>query len=155
MTWACSFGSPLLEKWTVNGQDRFWSLKKDKCELAQLREVAKEIETLDPGGKDIFTQDLYLAIETGRDVPEGLEMGPFSMLSDAEWRRLIESAPCNVAAFSGYGFAIDPPECKERPVEKQMEYWKLLKKNYSLVGKEDVFGQNATTLMILQKKNPK
>ena len=152
LAFANSFGSPLLEKWATNGQDRFWSLKKDKYELPQLQEVAREIEAMDPGGKDLFTQDLYLAIETNRKVPTGLEMGPFAMLSDGEWKQLISSAPCRIAAMSGYAFAIEPPKCTERPIGKQMEYWGLLKRNYELVAKEDVFGQNATPLLILKRK---
>ena len=152
MSFACSFGSPLLEKWSTNGQDRFWSLKKPAYELAQLRAVAAEIEALDPGGKELLTQDLYLAVETGRKVPEGLEMGPFAILSDDGWRTLLESAPCRIAALSGYSFAIDPPVCSERPVERQMEYWGILKRKYELVRSEESFGQNATTLLILRRK---
>ena len=139
----------------TNGQDRFWSLKKEKCELAQLRDVAKRIERQDPGGKTLLTQDLYLAIETGRKVPKGLEMGPFAMLADDEWRKLLEEtapAECKVAAMSGYAFAVEPPVCKERPIEKQMEYWGLLKRNYGLVDREEAFGQNATPLLILKRK---
>ena len=33
-----------------------------------------------------------------------------------------------------------------------MEYWKLLQKDYDLVLKEDAFGQNATALLILRRK---
>ena len=153
LAWAASFGSPLLEKWTTNGQDRFWTLKKDQCELAQLRDVARYIEEEDPNGETLLTQDLYLAIETGRKVPDGLEMGPFSMLSDEEWRKLLSSAPCKIAALSGYSFAIDPPRCDETPVERQIEYFHLLKKNYDLVQKVDNFGQNATSLLILKRKD--
>ena len=153
LAWAASFGSPLLEKWTTNGQDRFWTLKKDQCELAQLRDVARYIEEEDPNGETLLTQDLYLAIETGRKVPDGLEMGPFSMLSDEEWRKLLSSAPCKVAALSGYSFAIAPPRCDETPVERQIEYFHLLKKNYDLVQKVDNFGQNATSLLILKRKD--
>lgn len=152
MSFACSFGSPLLEKWSTNGQDRFWSIKKQSYELPQLRAVAAEIESLDPGGKTLLTQDLYLAVETGRKVPEGLEMGPFSVLSDVEWRAILTSAPCRVAALSGYSFAVNPPVCDERPVEQQMEYWGLLKKDYELVRREESFGQNATPLLILRRK---
>jgi len=155
LSFATSFGSPLLEKWMTNGQDRFWSLKKDKCELAQLRDVAKRIEALDPNGKTLLTQDLYLAIETNRKVPKGLEMGPFAILTEAEWRKLLtETAPaeCAVAALSGYSFAIEPPVCKERPVETQMKYWSFLKKNYELVEREEAFGQNATSLLILKRR---
>ena len=155
LCFANSFGSPLLEKWMTNGQDRFWTLKKGSCELAQLRDVAKRIEAQDPGGKTLLTQDLYLAIETGRTVPKGLEMGPFAMLTDEEWKDLLtKTAPaeCAVAALSGYAFAIEPPICTERSVEQQMEYWTLLKQNYSLVDREEAFGQNATTLLILKRK---
>lgn len=155
LCFANSFGSPLLEKWMTNGQDRFWSLKKEKCELAQLRNVAKRIEAQDPGGKTLLTQDLYLAIETNRKVPKGLEMGPFAMLTDEEWKRLLtETAPaeCKIAALSGYAFAVEPPVCKERSIEKQMEYWTLLKRNYKLVDREEAFGQNATTLLMLKRK---
>ena len=153
LAWSASFGSPLLEKWTTNGQDRFWTLKKDQCELAQLRDVARYIEEEDPNGETLLTQDLYLAIETGRKVPDGLEMGPFSMLSDEEWRKLLSSAPCKIAALSGYSFAIAPPRCDETPVERQIEYFHLLKKNYDLVQKVDNFGQNATSLLILKRKD--
>jgi len=151
LTFATSFGSPLLEKWMTNGQDRFWSIKKEKCELAQLRDAAATIRALDPDGTLLFTQDLYLAIETNRKVPKGLEMGPFSMLSDAEWRALIASAPCKMAAISGYTFAIEPPVCNERPIDQQLDYFQLLKKNYGVVDRVTDFGQNATTLLILQR----
>ena len=155
LCFANSFGSPLLEQWMTNGQDRFWSLKKEACELAQLRDVAKRIEAQDPGGKTLLTQDLYLAIETNRKVPKGLEMGPFAMLSDEQWKTLLtKTAPaeCKVAALSGYAFAIDPPVCTERPVERQMAYWTLLRQNYKLVDREEAFGQNATTLLMLKRK---
>lgn len=152
LAWACAFGNPLLEQWKTNGQDRLWSLTKDKFELAQLRDVARMIEEEDPNGKTILTQDLYLAIETGRKVPEGLEMGPFSMLSDDEWRALLSSAPCRIAALSGYSFAIDAPSCRRVDPARQIEYWNLLKSNYDLVAKEDNFGQNATPLLILKRK---
>ncbi len=152
LTWASSFGSPLLQQWTTNGQDRFWTLKKAKTELAQLREAAAEVEWLDPGGKDILTQDLYLAVECGRKVPRGLEMGPFSMLTDDEWRALLKSAPCKIAALSGYSFAIMPPKCNERPWEQQAEFCRILREKYDLAKEMQDFGQNATTLLILKRK---
>ena len=152
LAYACAFGSPLLQEWTINRQDRFWSQKKQKSELAQLREVAETVEALDPGGKTLLTQDLYLAVETGRKVPEGLEMGPFSMLSDEQWKKLLSECECEIAALSGYTFAIDPPRCDERPMDKQMEYWNILRRRYEFVVREDDFGQNATPLLILKRK---
>lgn len=154
LSFAASFGSPLLQEWMTNGQDRFWSLKKPQPELAQLREVARQIEAIDPKGTTLLTQDLYLAIETNRKVPKGLEMGPFAMLSDNEWCALLMSAhkTCAVAALSGYTFAIEPPSCRERPLETQLEYWWLLEQNYEKAFKVEAFGQNATTLVVLKRK---
>ena len=152
LTWACSFGSPLLETWMTNGQDRFWSLKKEKSELAQLRDVARVIEAVDPDGKTILTQDTYLAIETRRKVPKGLEMGPFSMLTDAEWRELLSTCDAPVAALSGYTFAVNPPVCDERDWSQQKAYWEILRGRYDLVMREEAFGQHATPLLILTRK---
>lgn len=154
LTFAASFGSPLLQDWMTDGQDRFWSIKKEKCELAQLRDVAKEIEKLDPNGKTLLTQDLYLAIETNRKVPKGLEMGPFAMLEDLEWCRLLMTAheSCPVAALSGYTFAIEPPSCRERDLDTQLEYWWILEQNYEKAFKVESFGQNSTTLVVLKRK---
>ena len=161
-----SFSSPLLQTWMTFGQDRFWSRKKSCSELSKLREMAREINTLDPGGKDLLTQDLYLAVETGRHVPPRFEMGPFSYfpdMSSAEARSLhvfstedlealLESAPCRMAACSGYVFAIAAPKCDEVPYERQKAFWLMLRKNYELVDSEPNFGQNATTLLVLRRK---
>ena len=152
MTWASSFGSPLLEKWSTNGQDRFWSLKKDKFELAQLRDVARRIQELDPGGKELFTQDIYLAIETNRRVPDGFEMGPFAVMSDEFITKAVTETEVPVVALSGYCFAIDMPSGGERSVVDQLRYWKLLKLKYEMVWREDAFGQNSTPLIILKRK---
>lgn len=151
LSFSVSFGSPLLEEWMTDGQDRFWTMKKKNCEMAILREAAREIERLDPGGKTLLTQDLYLAIETGRKVPDGLEMGPFSMLSDDQWRNLLQNADCPVAALSGYTFAIDPPVCDERPADEQIEFWNIVKSRYSYIGQIDGFGQNSTSLLLLKR----
>ena len=150
LSFAMSFGSPLLEKWTTNAQDRFWSVVKDGTEISQLRKAADMIEAMDPGGRELLTQDLYLAVETGRKVPSGLEMGPFSILDDAGWRRLLSGVNCRVAALSGYTFAIEPPVCNERDVGVQMEYWRILKDRYRLRETIGHFGQNATTLLLLE-----
>lgn len=154
LSFAASFGSPLLEKWATNGQDRFWALKKSATELMQLRRVARAIDALDPGGKTLLTQDLYLAVETDRKVPEGLEMGPFAMLDDQAWRELLSSAAARypLAALSGYTFAIEPPSCCERDVATQLQYWRILEESYEPVVREENFGQNATTLLILKRK---
>lgn len=150
LSFAVSFGSPLLEEWMTDGQDRFWTVRKEKCELALLRDAAREIERLDPGGGTLLTQDVYLAVETGRKVPDGLEMGPFSIMSDDAWRNLLQTTDCPVAALSGYTFAVDPPACDERPIAEQLEFWNILKSRYVYDSRIDRFGQNSTTLLLLR-----
>ena len=162
-----SFTAPQLQKWTTYAPDRFWSQKKEMTELAKLRQVGGIINALDPDGTDILTQDLYLAVETGRTVPPGLEMGPFSyfpemstedaravhVLNRELMENLLESAPCRVAACSDYAFAISAPRCSETPREEQMGLFRRLKRHYEW-GYPPVrnFGQNSTTLLLLKRK---
>lgn len=161
-----SFASPLLQEWATFTPDRFWSRKKEMTELAKLRAVADEINHLDPGGKTLLTQDLYLAVEAGRTVPEGLEMGPFSyfpalsneqakathVLNREQMEKLLAAAPCPLVAASGYMFAIGAPSCAEVPFDEQKRLFQILKKSYDLVDTYPQFGQNATTLLILKRK---
>ena len=161
----CAFASPLVQDWMTNGQDRFWSIKKEKSELAQMRDVARRLEALDPGGTMLLTQDLYLAVEMDRKVPEGLEMGPFSYFPDMSTEeaaslhvmngerleRLIESAPCELAAFSGYGFAIEVPKGTRTPVETVRKFQDKLRKRYKRIGLERNFGQNHTSLELFKR----
>jgi len=93
-------------------------------------------------------------------------MGPFSYwgeslpypgaeetaLDDEGMRALLDGAPCEIAAMSGYSFAITVPRCDETPFEKQMEFWSMLKKRYELVFRECGFGQNSTTLLVLKRR---
>ena len=165
----CAFGSPLIQDWMTNGQDRFWSLKKDKSELAQMRDVAQRLEALDPGGKMLLTQDLYLAVEMGRKVPEGLEMGPFSyfpamsteeaeslhVMNGERMERLLDSAPCKLAAFSGYGFAIEVPKGTRTPVETVRKFEGILRSRYDCIGLERNFGQNHTCLQMFSRSDGK
>ena len=162
-----SFTAPQLQEWTTYAPDRFWSQKKEMTELAKLRQVGGIINALDPDGTDILTQDLYLAVETGRTVPPGLEMGPFSYFPEMSTEdaravhvlnrelmgNLLESAPCRVAACSDYAFAISAPQCSETPREEQMGLFRRLKRHYEW-GYPPVrnFGQNSTTLLLLKRK---
>ena len=152
LTWCMAFSSPLLQEWMTNGQDRLWTRKREQSALAHLRTVAQDIEALDPHGTELLTQDLYLAIETGRKVPKGLEMGPFSRLTDDEWVQLLDHPTAPIAALSGYSFAIEVPSCRERDFDTQMKYWQLVSKHYDRVACVENFGQNSTPLMILRRK---
>ena len=55
--------------------------------------------------------------------------------------------------MSGYAFAITAPRCDETPIELQIDYWNLLKRRYDLVFVEENFGQNATPLIVLERKD--
>ena len=162
----CAFASPLVQDWMTNGQDRFWSIKKERSELSQLRDVARRLEALDPDGDMLLTQDTYLAVEMGRRVPPGMEMGPFSyfpsltteeakalhVLNGELMERTIESAPCRLAAVSGYGFAIEVPRGDRTPEEMRQRYVDALLEKYGRIGVERNFGQNHTTLQVFERK---
>ena len=162
----CAFASPLVQDWMTNGQDRFWSVRKDRSELSQLRDVARRLEALDPGGDMLLTQDTYLAVEMGRRVPPGMEMGPFSyfpslsteeasamhVLNGELMERTIASAPCRLAAVSGYGFAIEAPKGSKTPEEMRQRYVDALLRKYRRTGAEHNFGQNHTTLQIFERR---
>lgn len=160
--------SPLPQEWMVARQDRFWTVRKPVSDLALLRATARDVRKLAEGGQTLLTQDLYLAVEAGMRVPAGLEMGPFSYfpkLSDAEAARfhvmnrgrlgaLLASAPCGVAAFSGYGLAIRSPVMDEVSQEELQEFMDLLGKHYDRVQVVPGFGQQGTTLEILKRRAP-
>lgn len=163
---AASFSSPLLQDWSTYGQDRFWSCKKEMTELAKLRRTARRLNELDPDGRSLFTQDLYLAVESGRVVPRGLEMGPFSYFNETptETARsthvlnrelmadLIASAPCTAAALSGYSFAISAPSCAETPQAEQDCLRRAVAEKYEAVERVERFGQNSTPLVLYVRK---
>ena len=65
---------------------------------------------------------------------------------------LLDSAPCRVVACSGYAFAISAPSCTETPFEVQKNFHRILKRHYDWTMYEPNFGQNATTLMLLTRR---
>jgi hypothetical protein len=158
--------SPLLQEWTTYRPDRFWSRKMESSELGKLRKVAREINACDPGGKMLLTQDAYLAVETSRKVPSGLEMGPFSLfpgLTDEEaqkmkvhnistLKKLIKSSDCSMAAMSGYGFAIAAPKCDKVSVDDLNEIGIAFDNEYEAIKSIEDFGQNETTLIVYKRK---
>lgn len=163
-----SCASPLAQEWFVSGMDRFWVVRKPVSDLALLRMTGRDVKTLAETDGVLLTQDTYLAVETGLRVPDGLEMGPFSYfpgLGDDEAARyrvmnkgrltaLLASAPCRVAAFSGYGLSIRAPVMDEVPQEDRQLFLSVLGKNYDVVQEVPGFGQNSTTLQILKRRTP-
>jgi hypothetical protein len=158
-----TFGSSLPQEWLMAKQDRFWAVKKTEPDILQLRRVASEVK-----GKTetLLTQDVYLAVQAGRKVPEGMEMGPFCYfpgLSDADAVKyhvlnkagmlaILEGALSDWAAVSGYGFAVRSPVMDEVPAEDQKLFREILLRNYTLTKTIEAFGQNNTRLEIYSRK---
>jgi hypothetical protein len=154
----------LPQEWLVARQDRFWAIKKTQPDILKLRTVVAEHFSKD--SQQLFTQDIYLAVESGKKVPQGLEMGPFCYfpgLSDTDAAKyhvmnkarlldVLEHAPCSMAAVSGYGFAVRSPVMDEVPEEEQKLFREVLLRNYSLTKTIEPFGQNSTTLEIYSRK---
>ena len=68
---------------------------------------------------------------------------------------ILESAPSPLAACSGYAFAVSAPSCSETPFDEQKRFFSLLKKNYELADTVAKFGQNATSLLVLKRREVK
>ncbi len=159
-----AFSSPLNQDWAVRERDRIWWRLKDVSDLGQLRAAGAWIAERTAPDDRLLTQDLYLAVEAGRAVPYGLEMGPFSYFPD--WPReraerlgvlnrdmmmeLIQTTDAPVAAFSGYGLAIASPEVKELSTDEQDALWAAVRDRYREVHAIPHFGQAGTTLKLLE-----
>jgi len=156
--------SPIVQEWFSGGRDRIWWKIRERTPLEGLRVAASAI--LPRVGEEglILTQDTYLAVEAGLQVPRGMELGPFCYYpdwSDERARRchvlnrkgmaeLIRSTPARVAAFSGYGLAIRAPEVVPLTEEEQAELWDGVRSRYRLIWKMAEFGQGPTELTIYE-----
>jgi len=165
-TLASTVASPLAQEWMVARQDRFWTVRKETTDLALLRMTARDIREFAEGDNVLLTQDVYLAVESGMRVPDGLEMGPFSyfpalddeaavrnhVMNKSRLVGLLEKAPCSIVAYSGYGFAVRSPVMDRVPQEDRQLFLSLLGRNYDCVQEVPDFGQNCTTLQILKRR---
>lgn len=163
---AAAASSPVAESWFIAGRDRIWWPLKEEFPLSKLRRVGREVAEKCPADQVLLTQDLYLAVEAGRKVPPGLELGPFSYFPDwstekAEACRvlnrekmiiLLRSTEAPVAAFSGYGLTIACPEVREIPEPEQKKLWGIVLDRYEVYAEEQSFGQAFTRLRLLERK---
>ncbi len=159
---ASVFSSPIVHNWYVLEIDRLWVRAKRTPPLLKLREAAGVVRNLAHGKTKLLTQDIYLAVESGMEVPRGLELGQFSYFpgmttAEAEKlnvlnRPLLESliltSDAPVAAFSGYGFAVKSPEVKELASEQREFFFHTLRSRYVMFRRIPDFGQAYTTLRI-------
>ncbi|MFW6152669.1 MAG: hypothetical protein ACOC6C_06800, partial [Verrucomicrobiota bacterium] len=159
---ASVFSSPIVHNWYVLEIDRLWIRPKQTPPLMKLREAAGVVRSLARGRTKLLTQDIYLAVESGMEVPRGLEMGQFSYFpelteSEAEklnvlnkplMEKLLLTTDAPVAAFSGYGFAVESPGVKEvEPGEREF-FFRILRSRYAAFREIPDFGQAYTTLRI-------
>lgn len=165
---AAAGSSPIVQEWFIEGRDRVWWRSKAQSDLAELQEAGREIrERFGNGGKaELLTQDTYLAVESGLDVPPGFEMGPFSYYPEMDAERAkalhlhnrasleqaLRGSEAPVAALSGYSFAIGCPEVVELPASEQARFRALVDERYQRAHTMEAFGQGSTTLEILTRK---
>ncbi|MGD9873429.1 MAG: hypothetical protein AB7T27_04080 [Kiritimatiellia bacterium] len=161
-----SFSSPINQQWMILGRDRIWWLTKDKPDIIKLREAAEWIRENSSPDDLLLTQDTYLAVEAGRQVPRGLELGPFSyypdwtssrakklkVLNRTALLKLLDKADAPVAAFSGYGLSIRCPEVEPLSQEDQAALLVALNVRYKTALLMDNFGQAHTTLQIMTRR---
>lgn len=157
--------SPFCESWLVLRKDRFWVEKKSKPDLAVLRETAREIDAMLPPGAPLLTQDAYLAVECGRPVPPGFEMGTFGYFAELSDEKAaahhvlnrnlalqaIQSGKHPVIALSGYAFAMSAPELVQNDAERATVE-KEIAKLYRFERTVPDFGQEHTALQIWTKR---
>ena len=163
---AAVVSSPQISGWFVTGKDRLWVRMREKPQVEVLRQVARNIKDLSGKSSEILTQDTYLAVETGLDVPHGMELGPFSYVPD--WPRdraercnlvnremlteIIEQSEAPVAAVSGYGFSVKVPAVTELSEVERYFLQETLEKKYKIFREVDPFGQADTKLRVYVRK---
>ncbi|QBG47505.1 hypothetical protein EGM51_08920 [Verrucomicrobia bacterium S94] len=161
---ATAFSSPINQEWFVRGRDRIWWKFKEKSDLELLRDAAEIVKRHSPEESVLLTQDTYLAIEAGRSVPHGMEMGPFSYYPDMPTEQaeklhllnrdlllhLLETSSAPVAAFSGYGLSIESPAIAEVGEAERKAFFNLVEMRYQLLDEFPDFGQAHTTLKLYE-----
>lgn len=163
---AVAGSSPITWGWFVGERDRIWWPLKEQSPLADLREAGRIVREQSEPGDELLTQDTYLAVEARRRVPAGLELGPFSyypewddeqaaachVLNRVGMRRLLQETGASLAAFSGYGLAVQCPEVIPLSDEAQAELRQIVNARYDLIKTIPQFGQAYTDLELLKLK---
>ncbi len=167
-----SISSPMVQRWFFITQDCFWSKIRTTPSVVELRSIAAELRQRVEAGdapRLILTMDTYLAVETGFDVPRGMEMGPFCYFPElpteaAEkfhvhntetFLNLIRSTPAPVAALSGYAFAIGSPVMTDMRITPERDRLvTAVDDRYRPIFSIDDFGQNHTRLDVFTLRYP-
>ncbi len=161
-----AFSSPINQSWFLKERDRIWWRVKDQPPLAKLQEAGAALSQLAGSNRMLLTQDTYLAVESGLSVPKGMELGPFCyypdwddekarsrhVLNETMLKDILSNSEAAVAAFSGYGLAIESPGVTELSAEKQAELLSALSEGYREAAEIGHFGQALTTLRVFTRK---
>ncbi len=164
---AASFSSPINQDWFVRGRDRIWWQFKEKSDLALLRDASDIVRANSPEGSVLLTQDIYLAVDAHRRVPANMEMGPFCYYPEMPRERaeklhllnremLLEtlaSVEAPLAAFSGYGLAIESPAISAVDAVDAALFRQQLERGYQHMESFARFGQGHTPLEIYLRKD--
>lgn len=164
---AGAFSSPINQDWFVRGRDRIWWQFKEQSDLQALREAAAVVRQNMPADSVLLTQDTYLAVEAGVSVPSGMELGPFCYYPDmpreqAEQFHLLnremliqtlEQSDAPLAAFSGYGLAIESPAIAPVSEEDSKRFDEVVQSRFRKIKELSHFGQAHTELTIYKLKD--
>jgi hypothetical protein len=163
---ALSFSSPINQEWFVRGRDRIWWQFKAQSDLQLLKEAARVVQDHSEAGSVLLTQDTYLAVESHRSVPRGMEMGPFCyypdmpraqaekyhLLNKEMLLKVLAESEAPVAAFSGYGLSIESPAIAPVSESDSAEFKAVLIQRYQSLCELEHFGQAHTTLALFEQK---
>ena len=163
---ASAVASPVNQEWFIEGRELIWWRAKDSPALVKLRRAAARVRSLCKPGDMLLTQDPYLAVESGCTLPHGLEMGQFSyfpgltreqaaklnVLNREMFAELLQNCPAPVAAFSGYGFAMQAPQITPVLPEDKALFLETLNTRYEFLETIPHFGQASTELRLFRKK---
>ncbi|VGO12273.1 hypothetical protein PDESU_00824 [Pontiella desulfatans] len=166
-TTAAAFSSPVNMDWFVRGRDRIWWQFKEQNDLQTLREAAGVVRQNMPEKDVLLTQDTYLAVEAGVSVPSGMELGPFCYYPDMPREQaeqfhllnremliqLLNQTDAPLAAFSGYGLAIECPAVAPVAENDAAEFAEIVEARFEKVEELASFGQAHTTLSIYKLKD--
>lgn len=162
-----SFASSMIQDWFVVRQDRFWTVMSKQSAMSQLRMAAEKIRSHGGGDGVLLTQDAYLAVEAGMELPRGMEMGPFSyfpeltdeaaakhhVLNGKSLAEALRSSPAKVCAFSEYSWAIASPSTDPVPELSRAGYLEIIERGFDKREELADFGQNHTLLKIYERKD--
>jgi hypothetical protein len=164
---ASAFSSPINQDWFVRGRDRIWWQFKEKSDLALLRDASDIVRAHSPEDSVLLTQDVYLAVDAHRRVPAHMEMGPFCYYPEMPRERAeklhllnremlmetLASVEAPLAAFSGYGLAIESPSIAAVDETDAALFRKQIELRYEHLESFAHFGQAHTTLEILRRRD--